>query len=80
LAKEYLASTDQENAIMPATNEEKRPRAEREYQFLATLLRNPEKLPLVIGRLDPARFDVPIIAQIVKALIAPSNGEGVKTA
>jgi putative DNA primase/helicase len=58
---------------MPATdektsNEKERSRAEQEYQFLATLLRSPEKLPLVIKRLDPARFDVPIVAQIVKAI------------
>lgn len=58
---------------MPATHEkntdgQKRSRAEQEYQFLATLLHSPEKLPLVVGRIDPARFDVPIIGQIVKAI------------
>jgi putative DNA primase/helicase len=53
---------------MPLPDEQKRSRAQQEYQFLATILRSPEKLPLVIGRLNPARFEVPIIAQIVKAI------------
>ena len=53
---------------MPLADDQKRSRAEQEYQFLATLLRSPEKLPLVVKRLDAARFDVPVIAQIVKAI------------
>ena len=43
-------------------------RAQLEYMLLATLLRCPEKVPLVIGRLDPRLFDVPIIAGVVKAI------------